>query len=624
MNIKDIARLADVSVSTVSKIINGKAESISKETQEKVLRIVKECRYAPYSGVRTNNSARSFLIGVLISGLDTQSEFLSSVLECTRKLGYGAVVCASRTAEEEYKNLSMQLNHQVDGIIWDRLADCDPHCLQLVEASGIPMAVIDSHAPPSPDNAFFDYRELGYAAAEALIKSKHKKLLCLLDGKDLKNELFRAGFQQCGFDNNIPAANLLAKEADAQADALIPFEVTGVVSINSALANAAAAEARRTNRRIPKYLSLVALENGEEVHGISAIRLPYRALGEHLCACVVAKIENSLEKPGDFHPPFAVNSMESINVPIHWRNKKIVVMGAMNVDVLMASERLPRMGETLRAKAWLTTLGGKGLNQAVCAARLGAEVCMIGKTGKDYDGGNLFHFLRQNEVNTEGVFSTAKADSGHAYIHVQADGESSIVIHDGANNHLTCEEINSKAHLFENAGFCLMQTEMRQELVAHAAQLAVEHGCRVILKPSAVEALEPGLLKNIHILLPNEQEMKLICPVEGTHEEMARYFLNRGVNTVIITLGGKGGYYQTETSAGYFPAARFTPVDTTGAADVFSATLAVYLSQRYDLESAVQYATVAAGYSTTHYGAAPSFDIDAKMLAFLTSEQFTN
>ena len=626
MTIKDIARLAGVSTSTVSKIMNGKGDGISPETSDRVLKIIKEYNYKPYEGIRSAQNTRSFLIGVLIDGSGVHQDFLTGILETARCLGYSTIACTSKTPEEEYKSLMMMLRHNVDGVIWEPLGASAPQCTAELEKSGVPVLTVGDGGVGRAGHVSFDYQRVGYLAMEALMKCKHRYVLCLTDFGGGKYDRFKAGCEQCMFDYQAPADNLIHHAMDAgEPSELVPFMVTGVVCTSAGLAARVLEEAGRTNRRIPKYLSVVCVNDSEEgdgrLPGVTQVKLPYGELGECVCRRLISSIEQTGGEENPFHVDYRLTEGESVDVPITLRSKKVVVVGTLNMDTLIGIESFPRTGQTSRATRRATMPGGKGINQATAAARLGAEVYLIGKLGKDYDGSKLFNFLKQNNVNTDGLLSTSKADTGHAYVYVQEDGESSIVIYEGANGCLTCEEIERQARLFENASFCLLQTEMRMDLVTFTAELARRHGCRVMLKPSVLSHLDERLLRSVDILLPNEREIGTLCPFLDSYEEKAQYFLDRGVGTVIVTLGSKGGYFRTREAGGYFAAADFTPVDTTGAADVFCATLAVYLSQNYDLAGSIRHANVAAGFSTTYYGAAPRFLVDKETLDFMVDGQ---
>ncbi|MEG2316477.1 MAG: PfkB family carbohydrate kinase [Clostridia bacterium] len=623
MNIKEIAKLANVSVSTVSKIMNEKDASISAETRERVLRIVKECNYAPYAGVRPQKQAHSLLLGVMVHGAEERKELLLSIVDTARAEGYSTIVCISATPEEEYKNLAMLQAHHVDGIIWDQLTHADERCRALLAKNPLPLRRMDDSRRPSGQNLFLDYWQMGYLCAKTLLDQKHKNLLCLVEKEDAQSGFFRAGFEQCAYDAHLPGNHCgCAVVGGAEQAELIPFEVTGVVCMSVALAARVYAEAHRTNRRIPKYLSVISLQDAPEtlLPKLATVELPYKALGAFACHGLIEAIEGRAVQEEPFAGEYLVHPNKSLEAPYSLREQKIVVVGTLNMDTLITLGKLPSTGETLLASHRTTLPGGKGVNQAIGAAKLGAEVYLIGKLGKDYDGSQLFSCLQQCNVNTEGVFSTFKADTGHAYVYVQENGESGIVVYGGANNCLSVAEIESREGLFEGASYCMLQTELSMEIVACAARLAARHGAKVILKPSALRALESELLEHVSILVPNEREMALLCPQYETLEQRAQYFLDRGVQTVIVTLGHRGCYLRDAAHSEYFPAADFTPVDTTGAADAFIAALAVYLSLHYELCAAIRYATCAAGYSITRRGVPPAL-IDREMLEFYMGDQ---
>ena len=186
MTIKDIARLAGVSTSTVSKIMNGKGDGISPETSERVLKIIKEYNYKPYEGIRSAQNTRSFLIGVLIDGGGVHQGFLTGILETARCLGYSTIACTSKTPEEEYKSLMMMLRHNVDGVLWEPLSSSGRQCAVELEKSGIPVLTVGDGGADPAGNVSFDYQRVGYLAMEALMKSKHRHVLCLTDFKRRK------------------------------------------------------------------------------------------------------------------------------------------------------------------------------------------------------------------------------------------------------------------------------------------------------------------------------------------------------------------------------------------------------------------------------------------------------
>lgn len=626
MNIREIAQLAEVSVSTVSKIINGKDQNISQPTKERVLKIVKENNYVPYSDLRGASHQQSLLVGVMVNETAAHESLLKPVLNTAKRYGYNTIVCTSSDAKEEKRNFASLLAHHVDGIIWDR---CEETAGGLTEEDlvnrEIPFSVIDSYHAPALWNHYFDYKKLGYAAAQALIENRHQRIGCALRTDGILSKRFLSGYQQCLYDNKIPFDATLCLPCDKKeaVDDLILRHPSGIICYDIEIAEMIYQAAARTNLRIPQDLSLVGISDSKADTGLiprlSVIHLPFEELGEFACSRVIEKIEKKKLLDVSFSANYLVNSNSSIDVPNGLRNKKIVVVGAINMDTLVNMGCYPKPGETILAKSRVMIPGGKGINQAIGAAKLGAEVHLIGKVGKDYDGSVLYDFLNANNVNVQAVVTDPKVSTGHAYIYVKDDGESGIVIYDGANQNLQPADVGRNEAVFENASFCLLQTEIQMETVEYAAKVAKKHGARVLLKPAAISKISDTLLANIDIFMPNRNEMRSLYPGHAPLEQKAQYFLDHGAKDVIVTLGHRGCYWRNAENSEYFAAADFDPVDTTGAADAFAATLAVYLSRNYDMRTAIRYATYAAGFSTTRQGVPPSL-VDQSTLELYLSD----
>ncbi len=622
MNIKEIAQLSGVSVSTVSKIINKKDSNISKETRERVMKVVKECNYIPYAGVHSVKSKKSFLIGVIISKQAGHEKLLSGIVETAKRNGYATVLSYAETPEDEYRSIAMLCTHNVDGILWDKLQDSHEKSeAQLIEQN-IPYCVIDCYNTQTPERFAFDYSRLAYNLTKALVKSKHQKIGCLVENNDYRGRRFQKGFEQCLFDNKLPFdANMLciAKE-DAFNIMTHMHNFTGIVCFNANLAGKIYEQAAHNNIKIPRDISVVSLVNdAKEIYllpQLSSIQLPFFELGECACGRLVARIEKTRVPELVFKSDKKVEDLSSIDIPITVRNKKIVVVGAINMDTILNLGQVPNIGETITTKKRAAIPGGKGVNQAIGAAKLGAEVYLIGKLGKDYEGSVLYDFLKVNNVNIEGVSTSPEVATGHAYVYVKENGESGIVVYEGANTQLSPNDINIYKNMFENASFCLLQTEINIDTVESAAKTAKRYGAKVILKPCAVTEISDGLIRNVDIFMPNRNEIQLLCPDRPTFEEKAQYFLDRGAKSVIITLDRDGCYLKDSEHSMYFKAANFTAVDTTGAADAFASTLAVYLSKNYDICTAIKYAIYASGFSITTQGVPPAL-VDKSTLDLL-------
>lgn len=607
MTIKDIAKIAEVSVSTVSKIMNGKDDNISDATRVRVLNVIKEYNYRPYASVMSDSSAKSLLLGVLIDGNVAHENLITSIISAAKRKGYSAIVCISSTVDEEYRNMMVLYSHGVDGVIWNRIKNSPDNHLEYVKGNKQPYQLIDLYSQGIKHNFCFNYEKMGYALTEILISNRHNRIACLIDEESFMNDNFSFGFKRCLLDNRIEYSQEMCKLWSEEKDRLVQLlhSFTGIICSNINIASYLSKQATIMNINVPKELSLLCIEDQpwqQELYPpISGISLPFEQLGSNACNSVIDKIESAKGSRVKFEANYVLNHMLSVGV-LDSNHKKIIVVGSINMDAIISVGAFPEMGSTIKTDTKIMSPGGKGLNRALEVAELGEEAYLIGRIGKDYSGSLLYECLKEHEVNINGVITDETIDSGHAYINLQADGESSIVVYNGANSQLSIADISANESVFENASFCLLDTEIQTEVVEYTAALAHKYGVKVILKPSSAFQLSEELLKNIDILLPNKKEIISLLPGVASYEDKAQHYLNLGVGLVIITLGSEGAYLRDNERSIYFEAAKIDPLDTTGAADIFAATLAVFLSRDYELENAMKHAIYAAGISTTRQG----------------------
>lgn len=283
-------------------------------------------------------------------------------------------------------------------------------------------------------------------------------------------------------------------------------------------------------------------------------------------------------------------------------------------------DRFPSTGKSTITSSSSVYPGGKGINQAVGISRLGAHAALIGAVGNDMDSDLIYEALEKHSIDSGGVRRCADIAAGKAYIFVQRDGESLISILSGANNCLSPEDIRRNSRFFENCHYCLIQTEIPMDVVFTACKQAHESGAVTILKPAACSELAPELLEYVNILVPNYNEMNLLCP-DGDLPEKAEYFLRHGVDTVIVTLGADGCYIKTRDFEEYVPAVSFQSVDHTGACDAFISALAVYLQEGYPLKKAARIASYAAGFSITREGVSCSLVDRGTLEAYISQKE---
>jgi ribokinase len=299
---------------------------------------------------------------------------------------------------------------------------------------------------------------------------------------------------------------------------------------------------------------------------------------------------------------------------------KVVVIGSLNMDLVTRAPRLPRGGETLIGESFATVSGGKGANQAVAAARLGAQVSMVGCVGSDAYGEQLRGALLAEQIDCQAV-STVDDSSGVALIVVDDNSQNAIVIVAGANGALTPEVIDRFDAVLQAADVIICQLEVPDATVGHALKRGRELGKTVILNPApASRPLPADWYAAIDYLIPNESEASALSglPVDSlsTAETAATRLIAMGAGKVIITLGSQGSLFADGQRFEHFPAAKVKAVDTTAAGDTFVGGFAAALAAGKSEADAIRFGQVAAALSVTRAGAQPSIPTLSDVQAF--------
>ncbi|WP_428657758.1 ribokinase [Runella sp.] len=308
--------------------------------------------------------------------------------------------------------------------------------------------------------------------------------------------------------------------------------------------------------------------------------------------------------------------------------QRILVIGSSNTDMVVKANKLPAPGETVIGGTFLMNPGGKGANQAVAAARLGADVTFVAKVGNDIFGKQAIQGFRQDKIRTEFVFSDAKNPSGVALIGVDEQGENCIMVAPGANAHLLAYEVVQALESVSEAELLLLQLEIPLQTVTAAVEHGAKRGLKIILNPAPAQPLPNEIYANLFAITPNETETKLLTGITveahdlGSLREAAEWFLAKGLKNVIITLGAKGAFLYNEEGGKLIAAPPVTATDTTAAGDVFNGALVVALSETKSLSEAVTFACKAASISVTRMGAQASVptrkEVDALSLSNVT------
>ena len=297
----------------------------------------------------------------------------------------------------------------------------------------------------------------------------------------------------------------------------------------------------------------------------------------------------------------------------------ILVVGSLNADLVVRAPRFPQPGETISGEDLQVIPGGKGANQAVAAARLGMHVSMLGRVGRDNFGDFLLDNLQSNHVNAQ-LVQRDEASTGTATILVDGNGQNSIVLSPGANGKVSVADVEHAS--FSDFSLLLLQLEIPIPTVLRAALRAREHGLRVILNPAPARPLPDDLIALADFLIPNETELSLLTGMDVTDipsaEAAARILLERGVKTVIVTLGSKGALIVDGVTSTHVSTFRVDVVDTTAAGDAFIGGFASALLENKSLKNAVRYGCACGALATTKFGAQPSLPTEEDVEEFMS------
>lgn len=290
---------------------------------------------------------------------------------------------------------------------------------------------------------------------------------------------------------------------------------------------------------------------------------------------------------------------------------KILVVGSLNMDFVIDVEKMPLAGETVLGKKVTLVSGGKGANQAYAAGKLGGNVSMIGAIGDDVYGEMLKENLESVGVETSGIETVQGIPTGNAFITVNEEGENSIVVIQGTNAKITKEMIDRHIEQIEACDTVIMQLEIPLEIVTYVKEIAKKNGKMVILDPApAKEGLPEEFFRGFDIVKPNEVEIQtLVGRKLETKEELiggAKELLDKGIDKVIITLGGDGAVLVTKDKAEEFCARKVNVIDTTAAGDSFTAAFAVALGEGRSYREAITFGNEVSGIVVTKKGAQTS------------------
>jgi ribokinase len=298
----------------------------------------------------------------------------------------------------------------------------------------------------------------------------------------------------------------------------------------------------------------------------------------------------------------------------------VVIFGSINMDLVIRAPRLPASGETITGRDFVTTPGGKGANQAVACARLGAASSLVGRVGGDVFGAALLENLRRSGVNTAGI-QVSDGASGVAIIEIDDRGENTIVVAPGANQLVGDADVAQLSQLLGDAKVLLLQLEVPIDAVIAAAKAARAQGAMVILDPAPAREIPAALYQLADIITPNETEAAALVGFQLTSDadiqRAAQVLRKRTGGRVVIKLGARGAYVLGEQGERFVPPFSVTAVDTVAAGDAFNGGLAAALSDGKAFDEALRWGLGTGALAVTRRGAQEAMPTQAELLAFL-------
>ncbi|MCI9464128.1 MAG: substrate-binding domain-containing protein [Lachnospiraceae bacterium] len=613
MNIRDIASLAGVSASTVSKVMNGKDKDISEDTKKKVLKVIEEENYVPYFKFLEKEGIKNQLLGLLLRKDNREREHIVLAAErAAREQGYGVVVGYVENEKELETLAEHMIKKKVAGLLIDstkwivggKYEDVTVYLNETKEFDDHLKAVL-----------YYRLSEAARLATERLLEAGHQKIACIAHEQDTS---IIGGYKLAMQNSNQNGQTAWAYAGQSLADIekygisqVLSENVTAIVCGSPEIVCCVLKAAERSRTAVPNELSVISIGDNRILEfigcGITAVKLPSDKMTETAVSYLIEMIQGERRIEMVKRLQSAVTERGSIvEPPQEKQGEAIVVVGSMNMDVTIEGAQIPVAGETRLADKVYIYPGGKGANQAVGVGKLGGQVYMIGCLGNDMDGKQMYAGLVENHVHMDGVLFDPVLPSGKAYINIDEQGESAIVVYLGANRNVSVNQINRCRYLFEKAKYCLLSLEIPEAIAEYTMKFCKRNETEIILKPSGVEQIKPKLLAGTDYFVPNEKELHTFVKGAESLEDKAEKLLQMGVKHVIVTLGARGCYLRNREHSLYFEGTGFEAVDTTGGADSFISAMAVYLSEGKDLLYAIEFAIYASGLSVTRPGVQPA------------------
>ncbi len=614
MTIREIAQLSGVSTATVSRIMNNKTKGISDETRLRVQKIIDDNNYVSYANVRDKLLANNRTLAVIAPGLSCRyyTDLVQRLQIIATQNDYILTLFITEQSQQtEIDSFNRCLENRISGIVL--LGCCEELTAQLQEAQkqGVSIVLVDfeneqSIYPYISRNMF----NVAKRCTSLMLERGAKRVALLCDGSPETqiSKAIKKGYREAIASSETPfhgTSILNSQNFEKELDVLFDFGVDALLCENTELAMQVYSICAMRHLSIPTDVSVMSLEDSEFSTRLLPALAAYKTEASSIATLCFESLCAQMEKqPTPFSSYILKGEMMLRRSLFHRKDNepKIVIAGTLNIDTVIKTPSPPHPGQILIAEGIKVWPGGKGGNQAFGVSRFGAKAYMLGCVGNDRHGRRIHETLSSEGVIMDAVQNIDGVETGSAFIQVYNDGSNSIVVNSGANNFLSAEYVHQNSDLLADANFCLVQMELLFESVQALAEECRNRQVKMVLKPAPARKLTDEITEDLFLLIPNEEEICILCPERESVERKATYFIEKGVENVIVTLAEKGCVWVTKDRVERFEAPHYMCVDDTGASDVFISCLCVILAEGKSFEQAIKTALHAASYSITGEG----------------------
>lgn len=615
MTIKDIAKAANVSPATVSRIINHKDDNISQETRERVLRVIEENGYVPYAKIRERILSQSHSIGLLIPTLNSAfyMRFASEVQQLAREHSYSLVLAlSSGNPDADIATLDNFARNHTDGVIIFSGSEKELSVLKQMHGQGVGVVALDHFAKPGVvPQLYRDSEEIARDCTRFLMDNNCAQIGLMLrpDCIQALRDTISSGFCAALTAGSQPIRqDFIALQDESFVEnfrVMCDAGLDGIVCQDADIARAVYTAAANDGLRIPEDLSVISMEDAPDTDSrspaLTCAATDVTRMARMVFDCLLSQIN---------HDPLPFSSQQ-MACPIVQRDSirqrrnaksRILVAGYINTDVLLRAPGLPQISKTQVASHIADYVGGRGANQAYGIGKLGGNACLLGRLGSDRRGRFIHEHLLQAGVKMDGVSFLTGTPTGTAYISIYPDGKSSVLIDPGANTAVDPAYVRQHGALLKQADICLAQTDIPIESVIELRMLCRRYRVPMILSSSYGVPLPDDILKGLYILLIKDEDREILYPRFSGREACADYLLSLGVENVIFTAGISGCFHASAEGCRAYGGYDYPSIDKTGTEDVFTGCLVTLLSEGISMPDAIAAACWAAAYSATKLG----------------------